>query len=1276
MCTALVTLFTSSIFEYISHSILSISHILFIVHYHQSISIVMSSLDHHHHYNHHHSTRNTIIPRWTSPIISEAYLLFSLSRYTWKEIRHRTTGYILGVMACVVVAFVVAIAVTALGEVPRVFLRLAEQQNGATDILLRPDTTVFPAQSLNYSAIAAALHPVGSRNHPSEGSDRSFSRHAPRIQIPGRILSGSQCRRAGVTLTDLREGEGSCGGGSVSGELYLMDWEREMAAGMGEGLPPGPGPGGGTEGKEKGEGEETLPELPYALFTEGLISAVDIDIDTNRSDSGSDDVPNDAILQLDPSSAAVFPFLRAAGFNRSFPLPGPGRWFLPLRHPRTTSSHHSSNTAPITMARHPSIHNPTPTSSSSSSLPLRLSPPLSAGIQGHAPSSVQTAAAASLGPAYLRLLAHAIPDYSVKDFSGSGSADAAARGNAMLAEVRTRLRSRNAEERGWNNNNNDHDDPFNNNDTISSLNTNNTTHNTTTATGVIDIRSYVNRVVLNISPASQRRTAYTHASFDTVQRDVTAFAAAARYRTAVQGVTLDLPVLDFLSDTQLFSLFLALIIAIIVTVLSALAAALIYALLMVSVETRQFEHAVLRMVGASRLVLVRLILVQAIAFSLPAIVIALPAAQLVYIGIARIIQHFLQSSSISNLLSPRAAALAAALAVVIPTLSAIVPVRAAVQRSVRDGLDTSRPKVAAVEYKIDRSEENGGGGGKWVWGGVVLGLAMAVIGFGTYYIFPLALLSFNLALLLGMFFVLLIAMLLGLVLLASNALTILLTSLGRIFTFFEHGALRSLLVHNIVAHTRRNRKTAIMLAVSLGFVIFISVSFRLQATAFVYQEQQQHGTRIRVEGSNLEESFLFRSSNPRWALDQFLHRQSVIDSYAFMSRPLHEEIPRTSYPRLANPGRFAGFQQRIRAISPGFFHTTGTRFLRVESTASPLSTWSLSQQLYAARSSGRLLFGALYADELRANEDTVLLVRATERAAESGSSPARQSGGGGFQPGGGGGDGDGDGGQPSIGGVLGSSSGSAPIAQHHQYLLRALGFLSAAPGMTLSQFPAVMRQDSPAALPTVHRMIRQARRGDGNGNAGGSVLDVPLSTVLLSFRDGATEQDINTFKSTFSSELGSVLTLSDVESSLEPISIATQVMDFFFAFTTAVAMAVCFFSLVSSMYSNIYEQSKEIGVLRAIGTRRFLLWRLYVWEAFTVVMGAAGLGMVIGTVLAYTMLLQRVLFTQLPIPFAFPWPIVLVVLVLAVLFAFAAALGPVMRLTRMPIVAVLKRVLA
>ena len=80
-------------------------------------------------------------------------------------------------------------------------------------------------------------------------------------------------------------------------------------------------------------------------------------------------------------------------------------------------------------------------------------------------------------------------------------------------------------------------------------------------------------------------------------------------------------------------------------------------------------------------------------------------------------------------------------------------------------------------------------------------------------------------------------------------------------------------------------------------------------------------------------------------------------------------------------------------------------------------------------------------------------------------------------------------------------------------------------------------------------------------------------------------------------------------------------MSMIFNVIIAITMFLCFFSLSSSMSANIFEQSTEIGVMRAIGLTKLALTRIYYFEALILVLGGSLLGTLVGSAVAYTMVL-------------------------------------------------------
>ena len=71
--------------------------------------------------------------------------------------------------------------------------------------------------------------------------------------------------------------------------------------------------------------------------------------------------------------------------------------------------------------------------------------------------------------------------------------------------------------------------------------------------------------------------------------------------------------------------------------------------------------------------------------------------------------------------------------------------------------------------------------------------------------------------------------------------------------------------------------------------------------------------------------------------------------------------------------------------------------------------------------------------------------------------------------------------------------------------------------------------------------------------------------------------------------------------------------------TIAIMMFLCFFSLSASMSTNIYNQTKEIALLRSMGVTKLRISLLYFYEALILVFSASCLGIMIGTAVGYSM---------------------------------------------------------
>lgn len=150
--------------------------------------------------------------------------------------------------------------------------------------------------------------------------------------------------------------------------------------------------------------------------------------------------------------------------------------------------------------------------------------------------------------------------------------------------------------------------------------------------------------------------------------------------------------------------------------------------------------------------------------------------------------------------------------------------------------------------------------------------------------------------------------------------------------------------------------------------------------------------------------------------------------------------------------------------------------------------------------------------------------------------------------------------------LLRITNSTAQYPNYYYSLMKPMAFVIAAPAAFFSNFPSDLTQDALVSFPTFQRLGRGKFPSSSN---------VPIETMFLELKSGYSESQINSFKKRLSLELsGSRLRLRDLEDELAPLNIAVRAMNFFFLFITVITMTMCFFSLFSSMYTNVYQQAK------------------------------------------------------------------------------------------------------
>ena len=127
---------------------------------------------------------------------------------------------------------------------------------------------------------------------------------------------------------------------------------------------------------------------------------------------------------------------------------------------------------------------------------------------------------------------------------------------------------------------------------------------------------------------------------------------------------------------------------------------LIYSLLMITIETKTFDTGVMRMVGLSGKGFVAMIFTQALMFVLPSLVFALIAVVPSLWFIYDKIEKTKLAWSIALLPSYGAVAQGLAIGILIPTLSAIIPISRALSKSLPESLNVSRSQTQGIIYSL------------------------------------------------------------------------------------------------------------------------------------------------------------------------------------------------------------------------------------------------------------------------------------------------------------------------------------------------------------------------------------------------------------------------------------------------------------------------------------------------------------------------------------------------------------------------------------------------
>jgi FtsH-binding integral membrane protein len=167
-------------------------------------------------------------------------------------------------------------------------------------------------------------------------------------------------------------------------------------------------------------------------------------------------------------------------------------------------------------------------------------------------------------------------------------------------------------------------------------------------------------------------------------------------------------------------------------------------------------------------------------------------------------------------------------------------------------------------------------GQEFPYGKFTFGVLSTTYGLGIYYFLPYAMINQNLGLLMTIFFIFLEGLLIGLVILSYSLEFVFEKMLAKVVLFWVNTTDFKLTLKNLSSHRMQNRQTSILYALSISFIVMISVGFQLQIDATKDEYLMSMGGDIDMGGDSVNPAFI----------NSFLHTLPGLDSVTFVSNHL------------------------------------------------------------------------------------------------------------------------------------------------------------------------------------------------------------------------------------------------------------------------------------------------------------------------------------------------------------------------------------------------------
>jgi ABC-type antimicrobial peptide transport system permease subunit len=639
-----------------------------------------------------------------------------------------------------------------------------------------------------------------------------------------------------------------------------------------------------------------------------------------------------------------------------------------------------------------------------------------------------------------------------------------------------------------------------------------------------------------------------------------------------------MPLISAMNRFKYGTTLLNLILNLILLGIFGLSLILIHSLLLITTETNSFEFGVLRLVGNSKKNVILIILFQCILFSIPAFILALLFSLLVLNRINEIIKDELDTD-LNISINLTSFLIAFSLNFLAPVIAAIFPIRNILKKNIATSINTMLNKTQGIKIEVISLQK------KELTSMIIFGLITFIYGASIYYFLPLSLISMNFGMIGGIFLWILFGILLGFALLSRNIENFLQKILTYTFLFFTRSYTKLLILKNLAAHRIKNKKTSLMFSLSVGIFIMTSVGFDLILQSTKNMIIMQNGSEIIVYSD-----YGYFTPEEMAPSIMELYNRNLIDSFSLYTVYL-DDICLDSKFYITNYGKTVTSRHNLLAINSGYFSATSETDLKISNQNNKYKSYSPSEQLYFSDFKGKIGISGILNFEFNANLNTTMFLKLLNEY------------------------------------------------QEMLFLSKPAFILDSAGGLSMNSQPSMpITREAVISFPLYLDMLQKCRNYFAETYEDISIAsyeNLPLWGINIKPKESADEKDIDEINAVLR-QYGPDADLWLFASMKKRLDTAANIVFFIFYVVSSIVLIFCLFNLTASMTINIFEQKKEIAILRSLGTKKRHVIFIYIAESFILILSSSIIGSIIGGIISYTMALQWGIFTNVNVTFNIP----------------------------------------